>query len=220
MSRPDTWMPLYIGDYLADTRRLSTLEHGAYLLIIMDYWRNGPPPDDDKKLALIAGLSPIQWKKMSETIRSFFTKNHQCLHHKRIDAEIAHASEVSDKRRAAARSKHSETTNGGGSNSPPNAEQMDDNCDANGGTKRVQNVGIARARLQSQPQSEEEPSPYPSRKREGRERGRARKLGPQAALSDIKRKWNLPSLADLDRMADEDNARAIAEAAAAKERLQ
>ena len=51
MSRTDTWMPLYIGDYLADTTHLSMAEHGAYLLLIMTYWRTGPLPDNDKALA-------------------------------------------------------------------------------------------------------------------------------------------------------------------------
>ena len=44
------WMPLYIGDYMADTGHLSTAEHGCYLLLIMHYWENGSIPIEDDKL--------------------------------------------------------------------------------------------------------------------------------------------------------------------------
>jgi uncharacterized protein YdaU (DUF1376 family) len=94
----DTWMPLYIGDYLADTSRLSTEQHGAYLLILMDYWRNGPPLDDDEELANITKLSTAQWKKHAAKIRALFRAEGGRLIQKRSDAERARAGLVSSKR--------------------------------------------------------------------------------------------------------------------------
>lgn len=92
-------MPLYVGDYLADTSRLTTEQHGAYLLIIMDYWRSGPPPDDDEVLAAIAKMQQSQWQNARKTLANFFQLLNGCWHHKRIDEELAIA-----KRRSEARS--------------------------------------------------------------------------------------------------------------------
>jgi uncharacterized protein YdaU (DUF1376 family) len=94
----DTWMPLYIGDYLADTSRLSTEQHGAYLLILMDYWRNGPPLDDDEELANISKLPMPQWRKYAAKIRAMFTSADGRLYQKRADAERQKAGLVSSKR--------------------------------------------------------------------------------------------------------------------------
>jgi len=96
--RADTWMPLYIGDYLADTGRLTTEGHGAYLLLIMDYWRNGAPPDDDDTLAAITKLPVARWKKLRPVMASLFIPSDGLWHHKRIDAELAKATEISASR--------------------------------------------------------------------------------------------------------------------------
>ncbi len=98
-SAPKIWMPLYIGDYLKDTRRLSTLEHGAYLLLIMEYWQQGGLPDDDAQLARIAGLSLSEWRSVRPTLSSFFTNG---WNHERIERELAQAKDKQDKAREAA----------------------------------------------------------------------------------------------------------------------
>lgn len=100
--KTDGWMPLYVADYLADTSRLTTEQHGAYMLIIMDYWRNGPPPDDDTVLSSITRLSAAAWKKHKSTISSFFLLVDGRWTQKRIDAERQKALGISSKRTEAA----------------------------------------------------------------------------------------------------------------------
>lgn len=97
MSAPP-WMPFYIADYLADTGHLSTVEHGAYLLLIMHYWQNGGLPADDLKLSRITRLPLKEWLSIRDTIADLFGDD---WHHKRIAGELAIAFEAMIKRSAA-----------------------------------------------------------------------------------------------------------------------
>ena len=101
--RPDTWMPLYVGDYLRDTSRLTRDQHGGYLLLIMDYWVNGPPPDDDEQLAAIVKASPDEWKKLRTALERFFIVGAGVWRHKRIEREIEAAIVNIEQRRNAGR---------------------------------------------------------------------------------------------------------------------
>jgi len=112
MKRADIWMPLVIGDYLADTSHLSTVEHGAYLLLLMHHWRVGPLPDDDKRLAAIARMPRDKWGRIAPAIRAFFTPTATGLVQKRLMAERAEASRISEKRRSSgAKGGHSKAAN-------------------------------------------------------------------------------------------------------------
>jgi uncharacterized protein YdaU (DUF1376 family) len=93
-------MSLHIGDYLKDTRHLRAPLHGAYLLLIMHYWTKGGLPDDDCQLSAIACMADREWKKARPTIEAFFAPGWR---HKRIDQEIADATERYEKRVAAGR---------------------------------------------------------------------------------------------------------------------
>ena len=101
MSKNDTWMPLDIGDYMADTMRLTTLQHGAYLLLLMDYWKSGPLPDDDEQLSAICKMDAKSWKANSSVIRKFFKANDGLLHQKRADKEREKTAKMSAERSAA-----------------------------------------------------------------------------------------------------------------------
>jgi len=79
------WMPMYWGDYLRDTRDLTTLQHGAYLLLIAHYWQHKGLPANEKQLAAIAGLSVHKWRVIREPIAAKFSDGWT---HKRIDLEL------------------------------------------------------------------------------------------------------------------------------------
>lgn len=79
-------MPLFVADYLADTAHLSAAEHGAYLLLIMNYWqREKPLPADDRKLARIARMSDAEWEQSRETLAEFFVVDGEGWSHRRAD---------------------------------------------------------------------------------------------------------------------------------------
>jgi uncharacterized protein YdaU (DUF1376 family) len=83
MSRP--WMPFYVADYLGDTEHLSTLQHGAYCLLLFSYWRRGSLPDDDQQLANIAKMPLDDWLIHRPILKAFFFDGWR---HKRIEAEL------------------------------------------------------------------------------------------------------------------------------------
>lgn len=125
MSNVDLFMPLYIGRYLGDTGHLTTLQHGAYMLLLMHYWCKGPLPDDDGQLAAIARLDLKTWRKaVGPAVRPFFRLVNGLLHQKRADLERDKANDISEKRRAAAFAKHSKPHANApphaGANAPPN----------------------------------------------------------------------------------------------------
>jgi len=116
MKRP--WMPLYIGDFLTDTTHLMATETGAYLLLLMHYWTNGPIPDDNARLCRIAKIHPPHWKRIRAALEPFFdlTKRPGLWSHHRADQELTKADEISSKRKKAAMQMHSKSS--------ANAEQM------------------------------------------------------------------------------------------------
>lgn len=86
------WMPLHIGSYLKNTQRLTTEQHGAYLLLLMEYWNEqGPLPDDDEELSLVARMSIDVWKAARPKLQRFFSVGDGLWRHLRVDEEISRA---------------------------------------------------------------------------------------------------------------------------------
>jgi uncharacterized protein YdaU (DUF1376 family) len=66
------WLPINTESYRAETADLSTLEHGAFLLLRLHYWRTGPLENNDKRLARISGLTVPEWKEVRRSLERFF----------------------------------------------------------------------------------------------------------------------------------------------------
>lgn len=151
MSKSDIWMPLYVGDYLADTMSLTTLEHGAYLLLLMEYWKSGPLPNDDKSLRASARITAPAWLKIRTRVRAFFYVGEDgLLHQKRADAERAKTKDISEKRRDAALSRRRRKSGNGGSG----PEQLHSKSSAIGDTRahvHNHNHSSEEARASSEP---------------------------------------------------------------------
>jgi len=84
------YIQLYVADYLADTAHLNAAQHGAYLLLIMNYWQRGKPLDNrNERLANVARMSNEEWQQNRDDIAEFFVINGDEWSHPRIDADLA-----------------------------------------------------------------------------------------------------------------------------------
>jgi len=91
MEKVDIFMPFYVGDYLKDTNRLSASEHGAYLMLMLDYWQNGPIPDNDRILFRLSRMSEQEWLESKDVLLGYFKRRDGKLVHSRIDRELSAA---------------------------------------------------------------------------------------------------------------------------------
>ena len=94
------YMQLYIADYLADTMHLSAEEHGAYLLLMFNYWQTGKPIPKNR-LAKIARLTNERWADVEPSLREFFHDNGDEWVHLRIEEDLASVREKLTKKSAA-----------------------------------------------------------------------------------------------------------------------
>lgn len=85
------YYPHHIGDYRRDTSSLSILEHGAYRLLMDEYYATERPlPSDPAALCRICrAMSPAERGAVAAVVRAFFTREDDgLLHQKRISAEV------------------------------------------------------------------------------------------------------------------------------------
>ncbi|CAN5951004.1 unnamed protein product [Sphagnum jensenii] len=96
------YIQLYIAEYLADTAHLTTLQHGAYLLLIFNYWQRGKALSNSSgRLASVARMSKEDWLLIEPTIAEFFeVTDNEWVHH-RIECDLVDVLAKSTKASAA-----------------------------------------------------------------------------------------------------------------------
>lgn len=120
------WMPLFWGDFLANTMHLSAQEAGAYLFLIAHAWEHdGNIPGDRVRLSRIAHVRTDRWNEVWKTLEPFFEKSRDPMitgtsdhgyHHQRVTAELQRLGKISSKRKEAALQKQNKSS--------ANAEQI------------------------------------------------------------------------------------------------
>jgi uncharacterized protein YdaU (DUF1376 family) len=81
------YIQLYVADYLADTMHLTTEEHGAYLLLIFNYWQTGKKIPK-ARLQRIARLSNDRWNSVEPSLAEFFNDDGEFWSHERIERDL------------------------------------------------------------------------------------------------------------------------------------
>jgi uncharacterized protein YdaU (DUF1376 family) len=109
------WMPLFWGDFLANTMHLSAQEAGAYLFLIAHAWEHeGGIPAEPSRLSRIAHVRQEWWPRVWKVLEPFFESESLGTHlvrytHVRVTAELARLGKISSKRKAAAMQMHSKS---------------------------------------------------------------------------------------------------------------
>jgi uncharacterized protein YdaU (DUF1376 family) len=96
-------LPLFTDAYLGDTTHLTTIEHGAYLLLLMVAWRSRGCrlPDDDKMLARYAKCTAGQWRRIRPVLIDFFDVGEGFWTQRRLTDEYDHVRQVRQSQSAA-----------------------------------------------------------------------------------------------------------------------
>lgn len=99
MRKPLPFIRFYVDDYMADTPHLTAAEHGAYALIMWNYWRRQQPPHESK-LPSISKLHS-EFELSRETLAEFFDIKEGFWHHKRIEFELKRIKDEAKRNRRA-----------------------------------------------------------------------------------------------------------------------
>lgn len=84
------YMQFYVAEYLADTGHLTTMQHGAYLLLLMNYWQRGKALHAlNGRLATVARMSNEEWNAVEDVLSEFFEVREDSWFHARVERDLS-----------------------------------------------------------------------------------------------------------------------------------
>ena len=149
------YMQFYVGDYLADTGHLTTVQHGAYLLLMLNYWRRGEAlADDDARLSATVKMTKRVWLRNRPVLAEFFEVSDGVWRHKRIEKDLKKSGERSSKARESRMQALNERHNEGPTNVERTLNERSTISDI-----RSQSSDSEHSAPESESESEEPPNP-------------------------------------------------------------
>ena len=133
------YMPLYVADYLGDAGHLTTAQHGAYLLLLMNYWQRGKGlPANDAALMSITRMSKAEWEKTRPAVLEFFIEVDGVLVNNRSEKELARFRDKSTQSARAANARWESVRNASDGNADAMRTHIPTQCHTDTDTRKNQ----------------------------------------------------------------------------------
>lgn len=140
------WYAHHLGDYSKDTRHLTMLEHGAYRLLLDQYYTIGGPIKDERKsiYRICQARTPQERAAVDKILDQFFILDeHSFWNNNRATAEISKQKKISDLRKKAGANAHANKKQtvvlNDGNLQPTTYNQLDTNVSNKGFSKKKGN---------------------------------------------------------------------------------
>jgi uncharacterized protein YdaU (DUF1376 family) len=100
-----SYLPLFTGDYIRDTRHLTPMKHGVFLLLLMHCWdQKGPVPLDEQEAAGIVNCrSADEVESLRYVLGKYFVKMEDGWYNRRMQKEVEKSEALSRVRATAGR---------------------------------------------------------------------------------------------------------------------
>lgn len=130
------YMQLYVADYLADTAHLTAAQHGAYLLLIFNYWQRGHSLNNaNERLANVARMTNEEWLNAKPVLEEFFVIDGDEWKHERIERDLEAVNSKSSKASAAGKASAASKANGRSTDVKQTLNHIDVDTDTDTDTK-------------------------------------------------------------------------------------